>query len=483
MKPVGRLQGMNDSSQDSWLRKRDLQERLVALMGSYGYHILETPVLESTELFLRKSGGELASRMYSFTDAGSNSVSLRPEFTAPIMRHYLEHAEAVNLPARWQYSGPVFRYEEGGDGSGQYTQVGAELLGSDSVLADAEILSLAAQVPAHLGLSGCRLELGNLDVLHRVLDTVGLSERARTFIIGNVPRLREGSPALPSVLERGRQLHLAGHSPEDDYLSAAIGGLDDAQARRVLQGLLEWTGADQLGQRKPDEVVDRLLRKLWGSDEVGKLQRGLELTADLVAIRGQPEEALNAARAVVHKAGADPAALDRLVELLDLLLRGDPAGPIAESGKGESLVLDFSLVRGLAYYNGIVFELKHPAWSGSVGGGGRYDGLARALGSPGTVPALGFAYTLETLLMLADEPVGSENPAVRPPAALVVAEGREAYRYALPVAQEVRQEGSVAEMGLFGWGLAEALDYARKRGLTQVIVVHQDGKRTTHPVE
>ena len=90
---------MNDSSQDSWLRKRGLQERLVALMDSYGYHLLETPVLESTELFLRKSGGELASRMYSFTDAGSNSVSLRPEFTAPIMRHYLEHAEAVDVPA------------------------------------------------------------------------------------------------------------------------------------------------------------------------------------------------------------------------------------------------------------------------------------------------------------------------------------------------------------------------------------------------
>lgn len=59
------------------------------LIGSYGYRYLETPILESTELFLRKSGGELASRMYSFTDAGSNSVSLRPEFTSPIVRHYL----------------------------------------------------------------------------------------------------------------------------------------------------------------------------------------------------------------------------------------------------------------------------------------------------------------------------------------------------------------------------------------------------------
>ena len=62
--------------------------------------------------------------------------------------------------------------------------------------------------------------------------------------------------------------------------------------------------------------------------------------------------------------------------------------------------LDFGLARGLAYYNGIIFEVKHPAWPSFLGGGGRYDGLARALGSPETVPALGFAYTLEALLAL-----------------------------------------------------------------------------------
>ena len=120
MKSVTRLRGMHDTPQDFWLRKRNLQDRLVQLIGSYGYRYLETPILESTELFLRKSGGELASRMYSFTDAGSDSVSLRPEFTSPIVRHYLEHAEEISLPARWQYAGPVFRYDEGGQGSGQF---------------------------------------------------------------------------------------------------------------------------------------------------------------------------------------------------------------------------------------------------------------------------------------------------------------------------------------------------------------------------
>ncbi|MEK7815102.1 MAG: ATP phosphoribosyltransferase regulatory subunit [Chloroflexota bacterium] len=406
---------MQDLSQDGWLGRRRLQDRLVELMGSYGYRFLETLILESTELFLRKSGGELASRIYSFSDVGSNSVSLRPEFTAPIMRHYLEHAGEVELPARWQYSGPVFRYEEDGDASRQFTQVGAELLGSGSVLADAEILGLAFRVPSYLGLADCRLELGDLDVVHSVLDAVGVSDRARTFIVGNIPRLREGKGALSSALERASQLRLAGAGPEDSYLSAAIQGLDDAQARKVLHGLLQWTAVDQLGQRTPGEVVDRLLRKLRGSDDLAKLRRGLELVADLAAIRGEPATALAAAGVVVHRAGADPAALARLEEVLDLLRHGEPFDKaqdrLAEPGAAGSVVLDFGLVRGLAYYNGIVFEVKHPSWPGSLGGGGRYDGLARALGSPDAIPALGFAYTLEPLLALAGEPSGPKPEA------------------------------------------------------------------------
>ena len=92
MKAVSRLRGMYDISQESWLRKRDLEHSLLKLIGSFGYRFLDMPILEPTELFLRKSGGDLASQIYGFTDTGSNRVSLRPEFTSSIMRHYVEHA-------------------------------------------------------------------------------------------------------------------------------------------------------------------------------------------------------------------------------------------------------------------------------------------------------------------------------------------------------------------------------------------------------
>ena len=389
---------MRDLSEEPWRHKLGLQDRLHQLFSSHGYRLLETPVLELTELFLRKSGGELASQLYSFTDAGSNAVSLRPEFTSPIMRHYLENAAGITLPARWQYCGPVFRFDVSHpEASGQFTQVGGELIGSSEITADVELLNLAMAVPAQLGLDGWSLQLADLDVLYSLLDPVGVSQRARSFIIQSMPRLREGRSAVARFLEEGRHLHLAGGvngslDPEEAALRQAVKGLDDVQARSVLLGLLQWNSADQLGQRTPEDVVERLLSKIRGSDGEDKLRHGLELASDLAVIKGEPQQVLESVRKTLVSAGANQDAADRLSEVVALMSNGlDTQGEI---------VLDFGLVRGLAYYNGVIFEVRHPGWPGALGGGGRYDTLSRALGGSEAVPALGFAYNLDALIAL-----------------------------------------------------------------------------------
>jgi len=476
---VKRLKGMQDISEDASRTKRDLQDRVMELMGGFGYRHLETPILEPTDLFMRKSGGELASRIYSFADPGSHLVSLRPEFTSSIMRHYVEHASGIDLPVRWQYAGPVFRYEVAQpEASGQFTQIGAELLGSSSVMADVEVLGLAAHVLSHVGLADWRLELADLDVLNSVLDAVGVSERARTFIIGNVPRLRQGREAVNSVLEDALELRLTGHGDEDHYLGQAVEGLDDDRARVVLRGLLQWSAVDQLGQRNPDEIVDRLLRKLRGSDNEITLRRALELACDLAVAGGQtgsPDETLEAAKTVVRAAGANETAFNRLSELIELVL--------SDSRISGHLVLDFGLVRSLAYYNGIIFEVKHPAWPESLGGGGRYDGLARALGSPEPVPALGFAYNLEALLKLSGGGASGGDSASPHPEALVIAADPGSYRRTLEATEELRRQGVLAELDVGGRSLESALAYARGRDMTRVVVVYPDGNLANHEVK
>ena len=394
---------MHDVSEQSWRDKLDLANRVRQLLASYGYRLLETPVLEPTELFLRKSGGELASQLYSFTDAGSNAVSLRPEFTSPIMRHYLENAASISLPARWQYCGPVFRFDlSHPEASGQFTQVGGELIGSPEITADVELLNLATSVPDQLGLDGWSLQLADLDILNSLLDPVGVSERARSFIIQSMPQLSEGRSAVPKVLEEGLHLHLVGgangsrnsgrQDSEGAALRRSVQGLDDDQAKSVLLGLLQWNSTDQLGQRTPEEVVERLLRKIRGTDNEDKLRQGLESASDLAVIKGEPEQAMESVRKTLASAGANQDAANRLSEVIRLLSNGPDT-------KGR-IVLDFGLVRGLAYYNGVIFEVSHPDWPGNLGGGGRYDTLSRALGGSDAVPALGFAYNLDALIAL-----------------------------------------------------------------------------------
>ncbi len=473
---------MYDLRRESWQRKRALQDALTAVLDSYGYQFLETPLLEGTELFLRQSGGDLASRMYSFVDAGSNQVSLRPEFTSPIMRHFLEgvggHDGDAPLPARFQYAGPVFRYDVAHpEGSGQFTQVGAELIGAPGVMADAELLTLAASLADRAGVADCAIELADLDVFHSLLDVTRISDRARGFILASIPQLRQGPEALPDIRERAYQLHLNDRNSEYHELSAAITGLADEQARQVIQGFLRWNSTDirRFGQREPEQVVDRFLRKLRGTDEMGRLEQGLELAARLATIRGEPGYAVAATRELAASAGVESPALDRLEELLEVL------ESCAET-RGR-VTVDFGLARGIAYYNGIVFELRHPDWPAPLGGGGRYDGLARALGSPFDVPALGFAYTLETLLALADWQEGQGNNSGNASATLVAAESVSDTGAAFGEARRLREQGITVEMEVGGRDLAQARDLARRKNIRRLVYVHSGGELTTHNVE
>ncbi|MDA0733753.1 MAG: HisS family protein [Chloroflexi bacterium] len=492
MKPVSDLQDQGASHQKSWLRRRHVQDRLLHLIGSHSYQYLDMPILSPTDLFLRKSGGELASQMFSFLDPGSNSISLRPEFTAPIMLHYLEHANEVTLPARWHYAGPVFRYEgsrhEGSrheasnpTSSGQFTQIGAELIGSTSVMADAELVGLAAEMLDDLNIQGYEIRLADLQVLHDLLDTVGISDRAKTFIISSIPELLNGDGDTSALLERARHLHLTGSSPHEHDLATAVAGLDDDQAKKVLRGFLRWSGGESvgLGQRDPEEVVQRLLQKIKGSDDRGGLAQAFNLVAKLARIHDEPAAAISQARAVLVPAGANLDALDRLSELVELL-RWHP-------GLADNLVLDFGLAQGIAYYNGITLQVSHPDVSGSLGGGGRYDALARALGSPATVPALGFAYNLDLLTDLAGKNAASgiSGPVDIlnwPSSALVTSEGPENRNTALVAARELRQSGLRVELAVGDHTLSSALAYAAENSINQVVVAKQDGHSQSHQV-
>ena len=466
---------MSDLTDEPFRRRSALQRRLTSLLQSYGYRSLDTPLLEPTELFLRKSGGELASQLFSFTDPATRAVSLRPEFTAPAMRHYLENTRDIELPARWQYCGPVFRFdgaasEDDAASGSQFTQIGGELLGAASVVADAELLDLAVSALDVSGLRDWTLRLADLNILNILLEPLGLSERARAFVAQNVPLLQDGPSVIPGIVEDARRLHIAGRASDDDYLSQAVQGLDDDEARHVLLGVLRSNPLDQLGQRKPEEVVERLLRKIRRPDAEETLRLALESACELAQVRGEPSDVLSGAAAVLLRAGADASATGRLQEIISLL-------PQREEAAGR-IELDLGLVRGLAYYNGIIFEVSHSSWPGPLGGGGRYDGLARDLGGSHRLPALGFAYNLDSLVALTE--TGSLIDSHQPSGVLILAASDAAHAAALNAAREMRQLGEIAEIEVVGLAPDEARLSAVRRGMARMMVVEADGEVTVH---
>ena len=307
--------------------------------------------------------------------------------------------------------------------SGQFTQIGAELIGIAGTDADAELLTLAAGAVASLGINDYRLRLADLAVLDSVLDTVGLSERARSLIVANMNRIGDAA-GRADLLRRAAELRIVAGGdlpPEEANLAAAVAGLPDAEAKAVLAGFMRWRNSAAgatLGQRTTGEIIDRLLHKLRGGDDPDALRRGLALAGRLAGVSGAPADAIARLQAVAADAGAPPDAVNRLGELAALVA--------AEPALRGHLVINFALARGIAYYNGIIFDLvaggasrTGPAAAGVVlGGGGRYDGLARALGGARETPALGFACTLETLLdamppnaMLPDDAPADDAPA------------------------------------------------------------------------
>jgi histidyl-tRNA synthetase len=132
-----------------------------------GYERVATPAFEETELFERGVGHStdiVRKEMFTFEDKGGRSLTLRPEGTAPICRAYIEHGmHKLAQPVKLAYAGPFFRHERPQAGRyRQFHQLGIEAIGSDSPLADAEVISLLAELLAELGVPGVELRLGSL---------------------------------------------------------------------------------------------------------------------------------------------------------------------------------------------------------------------------------------------------------------------------------------------------------------------------------
>jgi len=264
----------------------------------YGFSEYEGPIVESTELYLKKTGGELTTQLFRFEDQGGRDITLRPELTASLARIVGANQRDFPKPLKWFQIGPCFRYEKPQKGRGrEFIQFNADIIGEGSASADGELIALAIDTMLGLG-----FREGDF--------VIRASDRQSWLTFCSQHEISDPSAFLPLI--------------------------------------------DRLEKLKPDALEEQL------------------------SVFGVTREQIDAF--INDPENASPAFLE-IQENLNA------------RGLGSFLELDLTIVRGLAYYTGAVFEIFDMKKSmRAVAGGGRYDGLLSMLSNGAAdLPATGFA--------------------------------------------------------------------------------------------
>lgn len=215
-----------------------------AVVEKYGFEEIETPVFEFTEVFSRNLGDTsdiVTKEMYCFTDKGGESLTLRPEGTAGVVRAFISNGMQQNLPVKFYYAGPMFRYERPQKGrQRQFTQFGVELLGVETPQADIEVIAMAYEFLEKLGLNGqVTVEINSLgdtesrNAYREKLVTYlkehydRLSEDSRNRLERNPLRILDSKEECDrEVVEKAPLYSDSLNEPSRNFFAAVLKGLD-----------------------------------------------------------------------------------------------------------------------------------------------------------------------------------------------------------------------------------------------------------------
>lgn len=392
--------GMKDIEPAEMQRRIWVQDRILEVLGRYGYRILEPTPIENLETLEAKCGPDIRNEIYWFKDKAGRSLGLRFDLTVGMTRmvaNRYDLPEPIKICAvsgMWRYDEPQFaRYRF-------FHQWDAEIYGSTEPEADADAICVGMDV----------------------LENVGLREYE--VVINN---------------------------------------------RKLTEGFLKRIGVISLDQvESVIRVVDKL-RKIPRSEFVSELEKTglddstLQKVLDFVDVKGKPDEVLAELEKVVGR-GEDQTTrgYKELVGLLDVL---------EGFGRVGKCVLDMSTVRGIGYYDGIVFEAYDKGGEniGAVFGGGRYDGLSQAYGKR-SIPATGVAGGIERLMLSLERASAMPRlPSV--PRIFVATVDSSSRKKTWEIVQRLRDEGLSVDFDMKGRSLRGQMGYADAMRIPFVVIV------------
>jgi histidyl-tRNA synthetase len=254
--------GTRDFLPDEMEARRTIEWRMREVARRWGYREVCTPEFEDLELFTMRSGEGIIEEMYVFEDKGGRKLALRPEITAAVIRMYINEAKVAPKPLRWCYFADCFRYERPQKGRyRQFWQFGVELIGADTVLADAEVIMLAADMLNATGVT-YDLKVGHLSFMKHLLEDLEPSVQRRvmahldkkdfdglkgTLECTDKPDLGTSLISLVECRDLAEAFEIAGTIPEKERIQQIINTLDAADVNYTLnfgiaRGLDYYTG-------------------------------------------------------------------------------------------------------------------------------------------------------------------------------------------------------------------------------------------------
>ena len=443
--------GLADRSPGEIAATRQMIEKIRAVYELYGFEPVETPAIEYTDAlgkFLpdqdRPNEG-----VFSFQDDDEQWLSLRYDLTAPLARYVAENFDTLPKPYRSYRVGTVYRNEKPGPGRfREFMQFDADTVGSSSPAADAELCMMAADTMEALGIprGSFVVKVNTRKILDGLLESLGIggaqNSEKRLVVLRAVDKLdRLGPTGVLQLLTTGRK------DESGDFTRGA--GLSSAQAENVIIFLGYST---DVTHGFPQLRRDAIERPDFEQDQA------IDWIARCVQLGPTGDQGLQELRAI--------------------------AGLLKAAGYLDGRVMiDPSVVRGLEYYTGPVFEVDltfltdsadgSPRF-GSVGGGGRYDGLISRFRSE-PVPATGFSIGVSRLLAALEYLGKVDLKTERGPVVVTVFDQDRIADYQNMVAQ-LRNAGIRAELYLGSGKFGPQMKYADRRGAPCVVIQGSDEK-------
>jgi ATP phosphoribosyltransferase regulatory subunit len=367
---------------------------LLAVFIAAGHEAVAPPVIQPAGVFLDVVGEALRGRTYVFTDLDGAELCLRPDLTVPTCRLYLDRHATSGAEAYYCYNGPAFRFQPAGADLAhprEFRQAGIESFGvPDREEAEARTLTLVLTALRQAGLRDWNLRIGDLGLFDAVLNAAEMPERWRR-------RLRHSfwrAGTFRSELKRLTTSPARSAAAVPRALIEALDPSDSAGAESRVAEYLDKDAIEVIGVRSVSEITEGLLAIVADAKAKPLAKATAAMIDAYLGVKAPAPEAPAKLRGLIGKAGPGVAAALEAFERRIAMLQ--------ESGVDTAQVpFAAEFGRNVAYYTGFVFEVMAPLLgpASPLAGGGRYDGLLKAVGAKRDVPAVGGAIHTERLLV------------------------------------------------------------------------------------